>query len=1224
MGVRLAGLRAAVRLELTVELALTSAWEATKTRSRRTFAFRKIGVELCFFPPALAPEVQRDFRHKQSSPGEEMTPEENSAWTHQLMRFFKKQENTADKKKAGAKKALTQPRLATLDWLRTTEHSMRQSTSMTFATFSNFSLLEQAEVQHGRVLFPAASAATSEDWCPSIMVVSSDRCSTQLSAINFLLFKLRISLAFLCDPSHAAWRSVLDGLTQSGYLAVITVAQVLYNVAYGPFQRSSFFRYLSEATSDAAQNMQADDPLLCFFWQRIADDLGWQGELRGVRGREQFLSMLEAMEPGSLKGPKASTGRFYSFCGAHRFWDATHHVKLFLIAYTGLRMGWVKDFKDIFDPPEADMAETDLVKADGDGSGLPKPCLQDGVGEPALRPSGSSAAQASGRQQGATTSSSSSTAIPGAAPCSGASSSSSCALPGPSAPSGASPPPAPSAARAKAEAKSTTAAERGRSANTLHAVGRLLANSSLTRQIRMVGLATNELSLKYGAAYKEMRDGDTTMRWYAEWAHWSWVCVGCRFQCNAEGVSVGEVISGPGPDRTSLCGASAHGANIKRSSPPSGDHRGQMPLCYVGHRLCEMCPPISTRRSWVEELCAVFHTAEDLAGLRRCGIIVDMSDKRLARLAMDDTLVLVQDKLYSEYFCLCFNLVRSRATAMIRHILGLPEMFAGLLHNDSTKQQESFSKLKSFYEGYMAASVRKEEVVKHMVARSLFGTTAIRLACLFAQSGRWQHVTQQLKVWLHTVFKSIGQTVVLENANKELRDREQRGSTGKSFNKFDKWACPVDLKLLEKFGRREVSPLSCAGSPPLGFDSARPFCPVSDKDGTNDSLDFRSVLGKQDWTTFNTVSILDVFSEMILLRHGHERDAWHDLGGAWHSSFIPEGEVIVQKGDKPQGNFVLKVLKGVALTWPVRRIGSNCWELKATAELNLQVILSLDDWYVLPSQLHSPLHKFLTGERDLSAFRFVVAGKGVPILEWQSERCFAKVPEHALEKMLGEVGVDENDRICVGAGRNSERLALLLMLRITPGLAEHAAAERLRKKQLSESADKACFLDDLTPDAITDCVLLGDQKDTKVVVDERKAMITKRAKDKQGIIDLMAAFYPKACDIGKRAQAKAQTNKKAAQAATERHRFFTALDGNASEELARSMPASVKLVTDEPNGRWLISHPSFKVKSISWSMRGASKGARLVLTTAWSWHSQTTGEDPPDHIRDLEISGLAP
>lgn len=490
---------------------------------RGRLTLKKYGWNSLCFPFHF--QVQRDFRHKQSSAGQAMTVEEKAQYGNQLDRFFKSKplSVSAEKQKSNAKKVLAQPRLATLDWLRTTEHSMRQATGMCFANFNNSELLAQAEVTNDSVILPEGSAPKSAAGVPSLLVLSSDRCSTQMCVVNFLVFKLKISAAFLCDPSHAAWRSILDGLTQSGHLAVITIAQVIYNVAYGPYQRCSFFRYLSEASVDAAQNVGDNDPLLLFLWENIADDLGWQGEDRGELGRRKFLEMLPAMEAGSLKGPKASPGRFYSFCQAHRFWDATHHAKLFLICYTSIRMGWAMQFKDLFRVEANVNGLGDSAMESGDGTGLSKPALRGEESGPlsvaASGPSASSSADPPlPKSMLATKAGSTQAAGHPSAPASSAASSSAASGSG-------APAPAPTIAKAKAEAQSVTAGEKSRSANTLHAVGRMLADASLTNQIRMLGLASNILAVKYGAAYHEMRNPSDTMRWYSEWAHWSQLCL---------------------------------------------------------------------------------------------------------------------------------------------------------------------------------------------------------------------------------------------------------------------------------------------------------------------------------------------------------------------------------------------------------------------------------------------------------------------------------------------------------------------------------------------------------------------------------------------------------------------------------------------------------------------------------------------------------------------------
>ncbi len=70
------------------------------------------------------------------------------------------------------------------------------------------------------------------------------------------------------------------------------------------------------------------------------------------------------------------------------------------------------------------------------------------------------------------------------------------------------------------KAKEYIQSERGRSENTLHAVGRLMSNESLLSQMRRICLATTPIGIKYGMAYKTMRGIQETLEWYSGWACW--------------------------------------------------------------------------------------------------------------------------------------------------------------------------------------------------------------------------------------------------------------------------------------------------------------------------------------------------------------------------------------------------------------------------------------------------------------------------------------------------------------------------------------------------------------------------------------------------------------------------------------------------------------------------------------------------------------------------------
>ena len=456
-------------------------------------------------------KVLRDFRHKQSSAGQPMTFKEAESYQAQLWQFFSSKRGTGEQKKAATKaNTATQPRIATLDWLRTLEHSMYQATGKTLKSFDNNALLATVGVQGEIVKIPTGPAVMFEDNCPNLLSISTDRQSTQLCGVHFLLFKLRLNVTYICDPAHSNWRSILDGLQAAGLLSVVHVTEVIYNIAYGPLQKSAFFKYLKESSQDISANMHHNDPLLLLLWPRIFEELDWDEDDRGHTGRVKFLKLLPTLAPGDTKGPKASKGRFYSFAGAFRTWDSTTHTKVLLIAYTAIRCGWVKSFRQMFDQ--------DFGGGHGHRSalvgGAPPPASASyAVGiATAVKAAPAEAPSSSAANTGASSSSGAPAASSSAAPQSiTAASGSVSAAPGTS------------QAESKLQAKALADKERGKSQNTFHAVGRLLSNATLLRQVRMVGLATNDLALKYGMAYKEMKGVDATIQWYAGWSHWS-VC----------------------------------------------------------------------------------------------------------------------------------------------------------------------------------------------------------------------------------------------------------------------------------------------------------------------------------------------------------------------------------------------------------------------------------------------------------------------------------------------------------------------------------------------------------------------------------------------------------------------------------------------------------------------------------------------------------------------------
>ena len=460
-------------------------------------------------------QVTRDLRHKTSSAGVGFTPAEQNGWQTQLLQFFQptvKVTSAAKKRAVKKHEVITVPRIATLDWLRTLENSMKFATGKVLRDFDTASLLDTATVENRTVQIEKSALVREKNKVPNMLIINSDRCPTQICGINFLTNKLKLGVVFVPDPSHTAWRAILEGLGKCGHGTTIRIGQLLYNVAYGPFKASGFFRIMAESVHDMSASMTVSDPLLLHYWDKICEDFGWTCEADvGEEGRARFLQNLPLLEPGSLKGPKVSTGRFYSFCDAFRTWDKTHHTKLLIIVFASIRSGWSKTIVDFWKPHSRGQNPTVNTSSRGPAAAASS-C--------APRASGStSSTSASSTTRGTPSASASSSTTTGAASSSRSSGASTSTGVGAVLPGAAGK--AMTFTEAQDKAKAACNEERFRSRNTLHAVGRMLANEDLTRHLRMVGLAANPLAVDFGKAYKEIKSVEDTKRWYANWAHWS-------------------------------------------------------------------------------------------------------------------------------------------------------------------------------------------------------------------------------------------------------------------------------------------------------------------------------------------------------------------------------------------------------------------------------------------------------------------------------------------------------------------------------------------------------------------------------------------------------------------------------------------------------------------------------------------------------------------------------
>ena len=93
--------------------------------------------------------------------------------------------------------------------------------------------------------------------------------------MSFLKYHLKLSVEHMCDPFHASWNATKEAVADAGLLGTLHAGvMTITNLAYGPFQKSAWFRHLQTAAHDIS-GLSPNDPLLNFLWPKICQDQGF-------------------------------------------------------------------------------------------------------------------------------------------------------------------------------------------------------------------------------------------------------------------------------------------------------------------------------------------------------------------------------------------------------------------------------------------------------------------------------------------------------------------------------------------------------------------------------------------------------------------------------------------------------------------------------------------------------------------------------------------------------------------------------------------------------------------------------------------------------------------------------------------------------------------------------------------------------------------------------------
>jgi hypothetical protein len=114
---------------------------------------------------------------------------------------------------------------------------------------------------------------------------------------------------------------------------------------------------------------------------------------------------------------------------------------------------------------------------------------------------------------------------------------------------------------------------------------------------------------------------------------------------------------------------------------------------------------------------------------------------------------------------------------------GMPYILAGLLDARDEKRAKSMALFRSMIESWEVAQTKPDPVLVEICRSSQLNTTVAQFAVLFFKAGGCEKVTPQLRALLEAIFYGFGESSVVENQLKELRERENGTPIGAA------WAC---------------------------------------------------------------------------------------------------------------------------------------------------------------------------------------------------------------------------------------------------------------------------------------------------------------------------------------------------------------------------------------------------------------------------------------------------
>ena len=232
--------------------------------------------------------------------------------------------------------------------------------------------------------------------------------------------------------------------------------------------------------------------------------------------------------------------------------------------------------------------------------------------------------------------------------------------------------------------------------------------------------------------------------------------------------------------------------------------------------------------------------------------------------------------------------IMPRCASLAWHDMGYPGQLA-LLNATDPETVSSFIKTFKNDLAAMEWAAAQSPTGASFAKRSMLSGPVFKQLAKYINTIDADMQSDDLKRWAAQFWSGLLQTVCSERANKILREVCTRDCSSKTVSRVKRWEALQRSKIPTMYKREALSVEAFEAVPP---DVETLMDSMFRHTDSSPPLPFNLILGNQDWATFNSLTIRQLYAEQFIMREAYSLKDATLFTEAWRTAFIPSGYVL--------------------------------------------------------------------------------------------------------------------------------------------------------------------------------------------------------------------------------------------------------------------------------------------------------------------------------------------